>query len=641
MALTSSIQYNTIQSNIDNTVFGCNVNLDPCDAIRDSVTYPYQNMDQTAVFHGLYRQDGLMKTLGMFVNMMNINDFGVQSSTNQGLSYQYNLPSNNGLFTGNSGPRVIEMPLTAGNQIQRTGFTMEVPSDTERTSFFVTDDLITASNAGGANAANTYIMANENRLVLPGRLALFGTDDEFMGCDPRCCGEGFRKWYIFDKNGNQETVHVSNKLPMGVTDARPYGKLANGTVAVYMIRGVGQDPKPGSGQFTPSDYGSALRLYKGTEIKIGTIVPITDCLPCPSPYRAEHMRKEFTNTAERMVDEIYCVKQSDFYTQTYHEEPNRMKNSFMRNFGAAQTRMFNTLMYGQKMAFAGSDYVGAVVNRSSSTDPVQGLLTNGKVPHQTDGLVTLWNKYARKLNLVIADGCDNRCLFDQLKYMIQIVAGEEKYKTGNWVFVGDDYLFQYMNELIVSKVVPNTYSEASNLIQGSNSMIFGNTAFSMNNESLIPGFNNNIFSFQSLNIGGRKIPFIKDMEMKLREPGVMYLINLDAVEFWHPNRQLDIANGFIPSTVKAGSILPSIITNKIMQEVNGQFAGYAGNNCPYKVWSYAQLGAWYTPSALPQTFKITMKGMKKIGTVETIVPLSEIACGCYNTDSAIYNQLYL
>lgn len=608
---------------------GCQNVQDICDIIKDDITYPYKNDTQTAVFQGVSPKDGLMKVLGTYINFFALNKASVSYTTNNGSQvFQATLP-NNGIFNGKGGPKVVEMPMGVGDQRIRTGFKVYRPDESYKYRFHITQEVLDATVG---TPASTVIANNENRIVLPKFFAIFASDEAECGCAARCCADGWREWFLFSKaTGKQEKIWVRTVPPAGIVDTRQYGRLPDGRYAVYAVRGVGASPMPGAASIMPTDFGTPIVMRLGDEIKIGNVIPVakSGCLPCASVRPTHFKRQEFRNYAQKMVDQIYCYTEEDTLRNTYHQQPNFLQNEYRDGLNKAMVRFYNTLMYGQQQAFVGSDLDNATLPGVGDGDG-----TNA-VPFATDGLFTLLRKHSQKAVLQIKEGCDNRCLVDEVKFLIESLTNFD-YSSGNWILIGDDYIFHMIQTMIVNKVVPNDPTVAQNLLFGANQSLLTDSMFSIDQGSALPNINNNIFSYQSLRIGKRNISFVKDLEMQTREPGVMYLLNLDAIEFFIPNRQNSLANGYLPATAVPGSLMPSIITNREMIDVNGQFNSFVPQNCPNTIWAYLWAGVWYEPASLPNTFRIELKGVNNAGVV---VPLSDIGCGCYNSNLTAYKSL--
>lgn len=612
---------------------GCQSIGDICDAIKDDVTYPYKKNSQTAIFQGVEPRDGLMKVLGSYINLVGFNNMASVSQTGEGKIWQATLPSN-GVFNGSGGPKVVEMPLNAGDQRIRTGFKMFRDSESYKYRFFVSQLIID----GTLGAAGTEIPKNEHRILVPPFMGIFSSNEAECGCDASCTGNGWREWHLMKKDGKNEKLWVRNEPPAGVTDTRDFGKITTGPYegwyAFYVVRGVGVHAKVGDTSTFPDSEGSPRVIELGDEIKIGTVIPVTltGCLPSVSVRPTHYKRVEYKNAAQMMVDKVYSYTKEDVYRSTYHEEADRINQEYRRELKAVMTRGYNTMMYGQAQMFNQTDLDNIVI------PGVGDIALNDQrdaIPYATDGFFTLLRKHARKASFVIEEGCDNRCLLQDFKSLIEDISNDD-YANGNWVFIGDDYLFHMMQTMITNKVAPNDVNTAKEILFGANKSLLTNDMFSMNRESAIPGINNNFMQYDRIRIGSREIPFILDEEMQRREPGVIYLINLDAIEFYHPNRRIDESNGWMASTAQAGTVMPNFISNREMVKVNGQFSEYIPQNCPNSVWSYLQMGVWYSPKDLPSTFRIEMSGMTDAAVP---VPLTDIACGCSNNRMNSYNAM--
>jgi len=620
---------------------GCQVVGDVCDRIKDSTTFPYKNDSQTAVFEGVAPQDGLMRLLGSYINLMGYNDTNMQFSTMDNANiWQATLPAN-GVFNGSGGPKVFEQPLNGvGDQRLRTGFKMYIPQESDKYRFFISQELIDGTYNG---VPTVEIANNETRIVVPPIMGIFASNEAECGCEASCTGNGWREWFLMKKDGKNEKIWVRSTPPLGVTDTRDYGKLDathgayEGWYAMYMVRGVGVHAKPDETSFKPDSEGSPRTIELGDEIKIGSVVPVTrsGCLPSVSIRPTHYKRVTYGNSVQKMVDKIYSFTQEDVYRTTYHQEPQRINSEYKRELNATMTRFYNTLMFGQQNTFAQSDLDNDIM--PGVGDAVQYNYEDN-IPYGTDGFFTLLRKHARKVSFVIEDGCDNRCLLQEFKGLIEQISGSD-YKSGNWVLLGTDYMFHMMQTMITNKVAPNSVSEAEKILFGGNRSLLTNEMFSINRESALQGINNNFMQYDRIKLGDREIPFIKDPELMSREPDVLYLINLDAIQFWHPNRELDERNGWMPSTAKAGTVMPNFVTNREMVNVNGQFQSYVPNNCPNSIWTYLQMGVWYQPDQLPQTFRIQLSGLMDVAGVPTPVSLDQIPCGCSNTSQTTYNAL--
>ena len=635
---TSQFQAGTVCA--DDIHASCQNVQDLCDIIKDEITQPYRDNSQTAVFLGVTPRDGLMKRLGAYINWMNENTFGkgLRGGMNfqevgGSLVFEAPLPSN-GIFSG-GGPKVVEMPMAGvGDQRLRTGYVMEIPSDAFAHRFHITQEIVDLTNGA---PGDTTIAANQNSFVLPSFFQIFASDEGTCGCAPECCADGWREWFLIKKDGRQEKIWVRNDLPAGVTSSLEYGHLGDNTYRVYAVRGVAAHAEPGATTIHPNAYGNAVEIEVGDEIKIGNVVPVSKngCLPCPTVKPLHYKRKQFHNYAQKMVDQIYCYTEEDLMRSTYTMEPNRLKNEYRRSLDLAMTRYYNILMYGMKTPFIENDLDNAVIPGVGSGN---GL---NQVPMTTDGLFTLIKKYGQTATLHIQSGCDNRCLVKEFTQLIELLSMHD-YSSGNWVLVGDDYVFHMIDQMIINKTTSNSIETSKQLLFGSMDSLSGSEALQLSPGSVLEGINENVFSYKSLKIGNRRIPFIEDMEMKIREPGVMYLLDINSIEFFHPNNELLRRSGYMPATAKSGTVLPNIISNREMVEVNGQFAGYVPKNCPTSIWSYMHMGVWYTPASLPMTFRIEMKGIieDNSGNPE-IVALNhpDMACGCYGLDTNLYKNL--
>lgn len=634
------------------TPLKCNTPQDLCNVIKDELTFPYRDPKQMGVFQPINRQDGFKSLIfntpamfgasGIFDDTTNPSE---RFNRNGETVYNTMLPTDYGVKNGVS---VVEMPLSyngmpIGNQRRRTGF-LKRDFDPLEDRFYITEDVVIMTTNNLSATQIPYAPTNSLDLVIPDYLSFLASDDETCGCSVVCCGDGWRELFAFDPLTNEtEKMWMKTQPPVGEGGVNPYGKVTvqgREGYRFYVVRAVGHTAEANALSRMPTDYGSPIILRPGVEIKIGTVIGTSaaGCDPCVSPFSKVTDIQEFYNDSQKMYGSIMCIGENELVTNTYLQSPLLEKARFgMVNMIAQIT---STLLYGQRGMFGGT---GQKLGNAPTTNPVTTWQYNGTgsttcdvVPSQTDGVFTLIDKYAPHLKFTVMEGCDNYCLLAEIKQLIEMIS-DGNYMNGNWALVGDDYLFELMRTMVNNRVnAVATREEAAGIL-------FDNTAYNY----VFPDKARGLFGgkmnpqldpqMKYLEIGGSRIPFYLDLEMKKRHPGRMLLLKIDAIEFWYPNNSLLAGWNFRTPSAVPGTLLPNIFVPNIRPEmINGEMKLQAESNCTYNFNWQLEAGAWYEPAAIPNTFVLDFNGMKSNG---TIVPIMEVACGCYASNSNIYNSL--
>lgn len=595
----------------DSKLINCCSIGDICDMVRNDQSYPYKNDTQTARYYGVPRQNGLMKLLGMQANYMAFNEGPSYANAGGGKTFEIAMPAKNGFQGG--GSKVIEMPMNASEQRIRTGFKDFRASTEEQDGFRISQTILDLTMGAGAQV----IPAGQNDFVLPPFYAIYGSDDACVGCAKACCADGARNWFIRRQDGRTERVWVMDEPPAGVVNSGDYGLQQDGSVKLYVIRGVAQNAQPCATDMTPDDYGAPLELKCGDTIEVGGVVTFNKCgcLPCATIKRREYTRTEFRNFAERITDELFCMSQTESYRNTYLEEPNKLKEQYRRNLQSMMTKFAKHAIYGISNPNAGAPLTNAAIPGIGDANECN------EVPFMTDGIATLVDKHGRKMDVCLAPGCNNRCALEEMQNVLTQLIGDTE--GGNPVLIGTDYLMHMVDHMIRKEVHANDFATANQKV--------GRGVY-----QAMPGVANGVYDYELFKIGNRSIPFILDYEIMDTEPDTLYLLWLDAIEFWHPNNQLDKSMGWLESTARSGSLLPVIYTNEKMTSVSGENRMISEENCLKKVKATIQFGVWYTPMYYPQTFKIKFAVVDDQGNVTT---LAENPCGCSNNGLSTYRGL--
>jgi len=638
--MPSGISY---QNNIGTTTqLSCSSPQDVCNIIANEWNMPFRNPRQIGYYTPANKLDGLKKLIFNTVNLFGANGLFSKDSVFTNSRYEqdgtrviqtmYNNP------TIRTGIRVASVPrqvngLPVGNRTVRSGL-LRKSSRIDNTRFILNSDIIKMTmNDVNATQIPYDPVTNTVDLVIPESFGIFASDDKDCGCSPTCCGNGYRKLFFFDPaTKRQETMWIRTQPPAGKGGVNPYGKvtvLAKSGYRLYAIRGVGASATVNTPTLLPTDYGTPIILREGVVVELGPVIPLTQCLPCGTPFREKTTTQVIENGIEEMTGSIWCIDKRRLDTLTYHQDGMIME--IQEAMVRVNNEIMNNLLYSQRGILAGTGNP-----LSDGSTPYNGVGTGetcNTIPHQTDGLMTLIDKVGTHLRVPITEGCDNICLINDLKQLIeQLTHGALQ----GYVLIGSDMLFEYIRTMINNRVT----AVATPQVAGE--MLFGGTMANylyddQTKGTIIDGVGNGMqVDYKYLNIAGLRLPFFYDPELERKYPGRLYLAKLDAMEIWYPDGELERSWNFREPSRIPGTIIPNIevkgVTSTIM---NGREMMLATNDCPISFDYYLKAGAWYDMEAAPQTLIIDFYGIKD----GAVVPIEDVACGCFRNRKQLYGSL--
>lgn len=627
----------------------CSPLLNPCDIVSDLYRKEYIDQYRTAIFsysfprHSLYslyspswQQYGISELLG------EPNPYLGKREGNR-IEVNVAIPGSNGETVG---VRVYSRELPPGTgRSYSTQLVFESDEDGGEW-FLVTQEMVEATMGEGASfIPGTY---DQRRIVLPPNLAHLVSDNEHFGCGKNCCGEGWRIWYIEKEGCEPEVVWVRATPPDSYQGDRSlfgpqYNDPTDPTVVtgygVYMARGMGKQPKPGSNSIEANNFGTPNIICPGDRIVVGPLITTSKdgCLVCDKPYRKVTTRFDYTNYTQRMHGTALCVSVDDLYApQTLHGTNEVLQNSLRQALKKIHHQIGYTLEFGQQTLGAG------LHDLDDSLHPGVGSSGLEKIPYTTDGWITQILKNA-KANLhtiyITEDDCHNPCLLPTIDEIISAkLAGLPERPL---IAFGSDFLIHLEKTRIQNMYAANINSleEAERLDRMRYS---GWTVLDVNNQ-----LQNQGAQFTMLRIGSRIIPFMKHMDLMMREPGMIIIMPVDAPRIVTPSfnpslRNSSLGSLFLPPTAVPGLPIPTFYDNtRYTNVLNGNNRGgqfLADNNCPIEINWYIDIGADFDPTAYPYTFILDFKGVKRDGRVVSVRELDGCS-GCFQSLLNVYEAL--
>lgn len=620
-----------------------------CNYIENEWNNPYRTSAQIGYFHPAEKLSGIRKLIFNSANLFTANGmFGKDAYLENRYDRDGNRIMQTELWSANkymntSGVRVTAVPsmingTPVGRRSVRSGRLVKM-DEVDKNRFFLNSEMMAMTmNSQSATIIPHNPTTNAIDLILPESFGILASDDADCGCSPVCCGNGWRTIHAFDPiTKRKEKMLWRTQPPVGKGGTNPYGKItfSTGPLAgktgyrIYAVRAVGASSGINTTTLMPDDWGTPIELKVGTIFEVGTTTPVSQsgCLPCATPFREVITTQKIDNGIEEMTGAIWCIQKHRLDTIFYDQDSMHME--IRRGMVRATQEIMTTLLEGQRGILAGSGNPLA----DSTTTPYNGVGTEAGsiIPNQTDGLMTLIEKYGQKMDIFVPEGCDNVCLLSEFKQMIETLGNT----TEGYVLVGSKYLFNYIDTMVKNRVnAVATPEVAKQLIFGStmNDYLYDETP-----DTLLSGLGNGMtVDYTYLNLGGRRIPFFHDPELEMKYPGRLYLMKLSAVDFWYPEGGIEESWFFKSPSKMAGTLIPNITLKGVTYVMeNGQMVPKALNDCPITFEYYLKAGAWYDTEAYPSTFVIDFHGIKD----GAIVPISEVGCGCFSSSTNLYRNL--
>lgn len=645
-----------IQSNTFNSMpysEGCNPNIYPCDIVTDLYKGVFKDLSRQAVF-----QNNPLPTQSLYsLYSPSYQQYGVSemfNNPNQNLGqrmgeYVYTnvaMPFNE---KGDlAGVRVMSRQLPLGSGRGYTSQISYTETDTQSEFFLITQEMIDATNGQEAspNIGGTY---TDNRLVLPVNLSHLVSDNTNFGCGKGCCGEGWRIWYIEKAGCETEVVWVRATPPENYQGNRNlYGPLYENQedpteltgYGVYMVRGMGKEPKPGSTSVEQQDFGTPNIICVGDKVVIGPMITTSKngCLACSHSTREVRYKQDYVNYTQKMHGTVMCLSAEDFYTPDTFHRVGSLHTNFISGLKKIHHEIGYTLEFGQKTMGAG------LHDLTDALHPGVGNSGAERTPYTTDGWITQIMKNAKVNHMTIyvkEDDCDNPCFVDMINEAIGNKIRNLPYRP--MVAFGSSFLDYFERRRITNMYASNIDSleKAFQLdaVRKGNISLYGDTSIKFLDNPMA----GSDVKFSMIKIADKLIPFMVHHDLMIKEPGMIIIMPQDAPRIVTPAQNpLQMAGQFLKPTAVPGLPIPTFYdTSKYTNVLNGSDRGgrfMAENECPIEIKWYLEAGADYEPTAYPYTFVLNFKGVKNDG---TIVPISELtSCtGCFTPLLNMYKQL--
>lgn len=642
------IQYQSNISSPSGYLETCSPNLNPCDVVTDLYKREYIEESRVAVFTYSFPRHSLYSLFAPSIQQYGISELFNQPNEKLGKREGNVLYTNVAIPTGLNGElsgvgiMSRELPLGTG-RAYTTQFLFQDEHDGGEW-FLVTEEMIQATEGPGAvNIGGTY---TDNRIVLPPTLAHLVSDNEKFGCNKNCCGSGWRIWYIEKEGCTPEVVWVRDTPPDNYQGDRTlfgpqFNDPSDPTVltgyGVYMVRGMGKEPKPGSTTIEQQDFGTPNIICPGDRIVVGPMITTSKdgCLVCANSYRKTYYKFDYVNYTQRLGGEVLCLSIDDFYSPETLHGTNNLKENFSRALKNIHHQIGYTLEFGQKTMGAG------LHDLNDSLHPGVGDSLDERIPYTTDGWITQILKNAKtnfETIYLTEDDCQNPCLLSTIEEIIS-------YKLASLpprplMAFGSDFLIHLESTRIQNMYASNinNYEEAIKL----DMMRSGKSIKPVNHPLQGQGA-----EFTMLKIGSLTIPFMKHIDLMIREPGMIIIMPVNAPRIVTPATHPALKNSnydlpFLPPTAVPGLPIPTFYDNtKYTNVLNGINKGgkfLAENNCPIQINWYLEVGADYDPTAYPYTFVLNFKGVKRDGRIVSVRELDGCS-GCFQSLLNVYEAL--
>lgn len=544
------------------------------------------------------------------------------------------------------GIKVIEAPSDLG--LMGTGdgrswsfFFQHINNNHNGEYFTITQEIVDAS-MGTEAGGSTHIPGTftHNRLVLPPEYSYLISDNSDYGCGDKCCGLGYRIWYVMKTGCEPEVLWVRSQPPLGENpQGETYGAIYDGEgnitgYAVWIVRGMGKQPKRGATTFEPGDYGTPNIICPGDEIHIGPLISVDErgCFYCQPSSKKTYPLEEAKNYTQLMTGEAICISSKEFYSITYHQQPNRLDTQWQTALRKINQQISKTLEFGEQIAGVGKNLV-------NSLHPGVGQEAGATVDRTTDGWFTLLNKYVEnKIQVPIReDDCDNPCVLPMLE---EVIGVQLQAMDRPLMVIGDDFLVHLINKQIANRYSNNidNLEEAMKyqrfVMNNTNVWDLEQSFKGLYDEKLLPVGQNTALKYSPLMIGGKTIPFFRHLDIKKMYPGRIYLIDPTALEIRLPPRIPYSSNGMSNFFTNEPSAFPGTIiphfhydqeSYKPTQFLNGQQHMMSSNNCPIKINWHLEAGANYRADAYPYTFIIDFYGIMSNGDIVSVKDSTNIS----------------
>lgn len=392
----------------------------------------------------------------------------------------------------------------------------------------------------------------------------------------------------------------------GVTNPGTNVQDANGGVTLVLKRGTGRvrNEDPATQTATPFTQFTPLNLVPGDILVFGQMTPTTECLPEISCTKASPKVYAYCSYSQKYIGCVYTDRQSAAMVQTRDGLTNAQAVAYQisQNLRDSLHQMSHDILFSLPNYAAGQPRPIDIVGSNPAAVEYNSC---DVIPYSNRGLIPTIDLFGAKIEhyfTSLNDTCGQYKLGRELEIVSESIGGMTN--NGMWKFYGDaNPLISFAaSQGAYNNVVPNTLVEAQRMqnMQGASFSPNANSIFGANFKAI----NDN--TLEKIQFGDKEISLTHDSDMAIEFPGTMWLTNMDAFQFFAPDRETITKDrlGFNPyfnSTGTRGQLSPLIYSQDMVPTMmNGVMEMKAKNNCGLNFNSYMEYGIHIKAPYLPQ-----------------------------------------